>query len=150
MQFLKKLFIKIFGIKLYLTFISKIFIWLTSKGYLKKKYPKLFFLEKIIKKGDTCIDIVANLGYYSVKMSKLCGADGKVYSVEPIPMVNEIWRKNIRKSGISNFELLPYALGAEQGTVKMGMPERNGLVHHGMSRIVSSTNEKYATLLKCR
>jgi FkbM family methyltransferase len=148
MTFLRKLFIKIFGIELYLTFISKIYIWLTSKGYYKKNYPELFFLEKIIKNGDTCIDIGANLGYYSVKMSKLCGATGKVYSVEPIPLFNKIWEKNVKKSGFPNLELLPYALGAEQGTVKMGMPEKNGLVHHGMTKIISSTNEKYATLFE--
>ena len=143
MKLLRKLFIKILGIKLYLTFISKVYVYLTKKGCLKQKYPELFFLHKIIKPGDTCIDIGANLGYYSTKMSVLCGAKGKVYAVEPVPLFYSIWKKNIKQSGISNLELFPFALGNSEGTIQMGMPEKDGLAHHGMTKIASTSNETF-------
>jgi len=143
MNLLRKIFIKVLGIKLYLTFISKVYVCLTKNGFLKSKYPELFFLHKIIKPGDNCIDIGANLGYYSTKMSILTGKDGKVYAVEPVPMFYTIWGKNIKQSGIQNLELFPYALGSSEGVIQMGMPEKDGLAHHGMTKVASTSNETF-------
>ena len=148
MNILRKVFIKLFGIQLYLSFISKVYVFLTGKGLLKSKYPELFFLHNIIKQGDTCIDIGANLGYYSTKMSVLCGAQGKVYAVEPVPMFYSIWKKNVKQSGISNLELFPYALGSSEGVIQMGMPEKEGLAHHGMTKVANSANEHYVSFFE--
>jgi len=143
MNLLRKIFIKVLGIQLYLTFISKVYVCMTKKGFLKKKYPELFFLHKIIKTGDTCIDIGANLGYYSTKMSILCGKNGKVFAVEPVPMFYNIWSKNVKQSKISNLELFPFALGSSEGVIQMGMPEKDGLAHHGMTKVASTSNETF-------
>ena len=146
MNLLRKIIIKVLGIQLYLTIISKVYVFLTTKGCMKKKYPELFFLHKIIKSGDTCIDIGANLGYYSTKMSILCGTGGHVYAVEPVPMFYSIWAKNVKQSGIQNLELFPFALGCSEGVVQMGMPEKNGLAHHGMTKVTNSSNETFVKL----
>lgn len=143
MKLLRKIIIAVFGIECYIKLASKVYIYLIAKGKLKSQYPEIFYLEKIIKPGYTCIDIGANLGYYSVVMSKLTGKNGKVLAVEPVPLFYNIWKKNIKASGINNLELFPYALGSENTTVKMGMPERDGLLHHGMTKIVTSANENY-------
>src|ERR1035437_1464796 len=143
MDALRKIFIKLLGIRLYLSFISNIYVSLTKRGFLKTKYPELFFLHTIIKPGDTCIDIGANLGYYSTKMSVLCGSTGKVYAVEPVPLFYTIWKKNTKQSGISNLELFPYALGSSEGVIQMGMPEKDGLAHHGMTKVASTSNETF-------
>jgi len=143
MKTIRKVCIKVLGIRCYLSFISSIYVALTKKGYLSAKYPELFFLEKIIKKGDYCIDIGANLGYYSVKMSALCGQQGKVFAVEPVPMFYTIWKKNVKQSGLQNLELFPYALGSSEGVIQMGMPEKDGLAHHGMTKVASTSNETF-------
>jgi len=143
MRELRKIFIKLVGIRLYLTIISKVYVCLTKKGFLKRKYPELFFLHKIIKSGDTCIDIGANLGYYSTKMSVLCGINGKVYAVEPVPMFYTIWKKNVKQSCVNNLELFPYALGSSEGVIQMGMPEKDGLAHHGMTKVANTSNETF-------
>ncbi len=106
-------------------------------------YPEIHFLKTIVKKGDFCIDIGANLGYYSTILSRIAGERGHVYAVEPIPLFNEIWKRNTKLSGYDNLTLLPYALGEKEGMVKMGTPERNGVLHHGMTRIVSSADDNY-------
>ena len=111
---------------------------------MQKKYPELFFLKRIIKPGFTCIDIGANLGYYSTFLSKLTGPTGKVLAVEPVPLFQEIWKENVLASGVKNLELLPYALGGENTTIQMGTPLRNGLMHHGMTKVVGSAEEEYA------
>ncbi len=143
MKTIRKILFKLLGYKKTLSILSKIYIHLINAGFLKTKYPELFYLKKIIKPGDTCIDIGANLGYYSVQMSKLTGINGKVYSVEPVPMFNQIWTNNVKLSGIKNLQLMPYALGQTDCTVKMGMPERDGIAHHGMTKIVSTAADKY-------
>jgi len=141
MKIVRKLILSIFGLKGYLQLISKVYISMVSGGMLKKKYPELFYLETLLKEGYTCIDIGANLGYYSTKMSKLVGKTGAVHAVEPVPLFYSIWKKNTK--GLSNTTLYPYALGENEGAVKMGMPEKDGILHHGMTKVASSSDEQY-------
>jgi FkbM family methyltransferase len=143
MKAIRKILVKILGIKGFIKLASKTYLLLVKNGFLKKKYPELFFLQEFIKDGSTSIDIGANVGYYSYFLSKYSGSNGKVYAVEPIPMFGEIWIKNTRKTGYKNLTLYPYALGAENTLVKMGIPEVDGVLHHGMTKIVSTREEKY-------
>lgn len=143
MKFIRKILLKILGLKCFLKLISSIYITLVNKGFLKKKYPELFYLKEIVKPNDVCIDIGANVGYYSIFLSKIVGRSGKVYAIEPIPLFAEIWKKNVKRSKINNLELYNYALGGTEENVKMGIPEVNGVLHHGMTKIVSTREEKY-------
>jgi FkbM family methyltransferase len=143
MKFIRKILYKLLGLKGFVSLVSRIYLLLVKKGFLKKKYPELFFLEKIIKPGFTCIDIGANVGYYSVMLARYSGLDGKVFAVEPIPVFAEIWKKNLKRSGYKTPELFVCALGGEEKNVKMGVPQRDGVVHHGMTKIVGTANEKY-------
>ncbi|MDQ3289985.1 MAG: FkbM family methyltransferase [Bacteroidota bacterium] len=144
MKAIRKLLVKFLGFEGYIRLVSKIYLQLVGAGLLAKNYPELFFLKKIIRPGFYCLDIGANLGYYSTFLSKLAGPQGKVLAVEPVPMFQEIWRDNVKASGVSNLELLPYALGGENTRIQMGTPERDGLLHHGMTKVTSSADEKYA------
>ncbi len=146
MKLVKKILLGILGIEGYIKLASRVYIWLVLHGFLRKKYPELFYLEQIVKPGSVVIDIGANLGYYSVKLSKLAGENGKVYAVEPIQMFYNVWKNNVKNSGFDNLQLCPYALGSETKTVQMGMPEKEGLLHHGMTKITSLAQEKYVQL----
>lgn len=143
MKHIRNFLYRILGLQLYLRLISKIYISCVSLGMWKKKYPELFYLDTIIKPGFTCIDIGANLGYYSSRMAKLTGNNGKVYAIEPIPLFGEIWKKNVCPKLNTHVQLLPFALGKDSGIVQMGIPEKNGRVHHGMTKIASSAQETY-------
>lgn len=143
MKFIRKILLKILGLKCFLKLISSIYITLVKQGFLKKKYPELFYLTEIVKPNDVCIDIGANVGYYSIFLSKIVGKTGKVYAIEPIPLFAEIWKKNVKRSKVNNLELYNYALGGTEENVKMGIPEVNGVLHHGMTKIVSTREEKY-------
>ena len=143
MKLIRNILLKILGLKRFLKFISSIYISLVKMGFLKKKYPELFFLNEIIKPNDICIDIGANVGYYSIFLSKIIGESGKVLAVEPIPLFAEIWNKNVKRSKIKNLEMYNCALGGTEEIVKMGIPEVNGVLHHGMTKIVSTKEEKY-------
>ncbi|RSK42878.1 FkbM family methyltransferase [Hymenobacter perfusus] len=145
MKQLRKLLVSTLGFERYIRLVSRVYLRLVGAGWGRKKYPELFFLEQLIKPGFVCIDIGANLGYYSVALSRLVGAGGTVLAVEPIPDFQAIWQDNVRLSGHQNLTLLPYALGGENTTVQMGTPERNGLLHHGMTKVAASNPaEHYA------
>ena len=143
---LRRLLVKALGFEAYIRLVSKIYVQLVGAGLLARKYPELFYLKKIIKPGFYCLDIGANLGYYSTFLSKLAGPQGRVLAVEPVPVFQEIWRDNVKASGVLNLQLFPYALGGENTRIQMGTPERDGLLHHGMTKITTSAPEKYARL----
>lgn len=146
MKTIKKLLYKILGLKSYLQVVSRIYIKYIQLGFGKKKYSELHYLKDIVKPGFICIDIGANVGYYSFFMSKLCGEKGKLFAIEPIPVFAEVWKKNVSNSKINNITLYQCALGGENKNVKMGMPMIDGVVHHGMTRIVSVEDSSYEKL----
>lgn len=143
MKFIRKIIYSILGFKLYLKLVSKTYLKLILNGKLKKEYPEIHFLKNIVKAGDTVIDIGANLGYYSTVLSKIVKNEGTVYAVEPIPLFGEIWKKNVRLSKINNLVLFPFALGNSESIVQMGIPKKDGVIHHGMTKITSTAHEEY-------
>lgn len=69
-------------------------------------YPLVYFLgefeaaithvfNNIIKPGDICLDIGANLGWYTTLLQGLVGENGKVYAFEPVPGSYELLKKNV-------------------------------------------------------
>ena len=143
MKAIRAILLGVLGLKRYLIIISKCYIFFVNKGFWRTRYPELFFLDSIIRKGQTCIDIGANLGYYTTRLSALVGEQGKVYAVEPIPLFGEIWKKNVCPHKNPQVVLLPYALGEKEQKVTMGIPHKNGRLHHGMTKIASSAPDSY-------
>mgnify|MGYP003296333846 CR=1 FL=1 len=79
------------------------------------EYPH--FLKRLVAKGDTVLDIGANLGYYSRILSRLVGSSGRVFAVEPVAPIMGVLRHNLRHC--KNVEILPYALGEEEREIVM-------------------------------
>jgi FkbM family methyltransferase len=51
--------------------------------------------SRIIRKGDTCVDIGANRGYFTLLFSRLTGPSGRVHAFEPGPGALSKLRKNL-------------------------------------------------------
>jgi FkbM family methyltransferase len=88
-------------------------------------------LKKIIKPTDICIDIGANIGYYTILLSKL----GKwVHAFEPEPSNYKILEKNVALNNITNVTL------DNRAVTNSEIPTKLYLCHdsHGMHRIFSS------------
>ncbi|HOY38508.1 MAG: FkbM family methyltransferase [Bacteroidales bacterium] len=145
MKFIRKLLYKFLRIENYLRLVSSVYLLLIKAGFYKRKYPEIFFLKQIIKEGDVCLDIGANLGYYSWFISKFCGKDGKLIAVEPVPLFGKIWLRNMKSSKFANFRLESCALGSENTRVKMATPEVNGVLHHGMTHVVNEGEAQQST-----
>lgn len=118
-NYIKLALFKFLGFEKYLSLLSQLYFIAYKIGVLKfsKAYQYHYYLKKIIKKGDTIIDIGANLGYYSVLFAKWTGPSGMVHSVEPVPPVFKILKKNVRN--FQNVVLYPIALGGENKAIQM-------------------------------
>jgi FkbM family methyltransferase len=72
-------------------------------------------LQRTLRPGDVCVDVGANLGYYTVLASKLVGPAGHVYALEPEAGTYDSLRGNLELNGARNVTALPIAAGAEEG-----------------------------------
>ncbi|MEM1051509.1 MAG: FkbM family methyltransferase, partial [Pseudomonadota bacterium] len=62
--------------------------YMIADGYWEYWLSKHF--ARVINKGDTILDIGANLGYYSILAGALTGKHGRVVAVEPNPELSEL------------------------------------------------------------
>lgn len=67
------------------------------------------------------IDVGANIGYFSCLMSKLAGPNGKVLAVEPEPNNLKLLEQNLKINRLTNVTVHPCALGAAEGSAKLGI-----------------------------
>lgn len=140
-KYFRSLLLKTLGTQTYLEFVSAAYIRLIQAGLLRKKYPELFYLKELIKPGFICVDIGANVGYYSVFLSQFAGKTGHVYSVEPVPLFANIFVKNTGQFALQNITLYQCALGAERKKVKLATPMVEGVFRHGLTKIVEGEGE---------
>lgn len=86
---------------------------LQEKGFYQKSYG--FMLEAFAGslEGKTVVDVNANIGYWTLMLSKLVGSEGTVISIEPAQWNFGVLTENIRRCGWANNVI----------------PLRNALVH---------------------
>jgi FkbM family methyltransferase len=60
------------------------------------------YFARQINRGDTVIDIGANLGYYSILAADLVGETGRVLAVEPNPELFQLLSSSVALNGFSN------------------------------------------------
>ena len=84
--------------------------------------PDLAVVMQLVRPGDRAIDLGANVGFYTLFLSRAVGADGLVCAVEPVPPTHELLAYNARKLGLHNVRLLQCAASGEEGTVTMQIP----------------------------
>ncbi len=76
--------------------------------------------RRIIEPGDVCLDIGANIGWYTTLFQKLVGAKGRVHAFEPVPHIFERLERNVKLSSPpDNVTLNTLALGNEAKDVDL-------------------------------
>lgn len=134
-NFVQKTAFKVLGLENYLHFTQSFFFILYRSGMLKSNdtYKHHYFDREIINKGDTVIDIGANLGYYTKLFSNWIGNTGKIYAVEPIDIYNKINKSNNKNQ--KNIVFLPFALGLEEKEVELVTSLNNGAYSTGLPHV---------------
>lgn len=75
--------------------------------------------KKVVKEGNTVVDLGANIGYFTLLAAKLVGKKGKVYSFEPEPRNYNYLLKNIALNGYDNVFATQKAVSDETGKAKL-------------------------------
>lgn len=89
------------------------------RDYEKENFE---FFRRVASKGITCLDIGAHIGLYSVFMNK--HADAKVFSFEPTPTSQEVFRdmQKVNKCG-DLVTLIPAAVSDKSGKASFYITE---------------------------
>lgn len=108
--------------------------------------------KKVVKKGDTVVDLGANIGYFSLLAARLVGSEGKVYAFEPEPMNYELLLKNIELNGYDNIVPVPKAVSNVSGTIRFFLHSKDTGAHtiyqplHGEREFKESIEVQAVTL----
>ena len=93
--------------------------------------PDLALSLRLVRAGDSVIDLGANIGLYTLHLSRRVGPEGAVLSVEPIPETFDVLVWVARQLGLSNVRLLNAAASATSGSVRMNVPrDPRGLANY--------------------
>src|SRR6266853_6141716 len=76
-------------------------------------------IRRLVKAGDYCIDVGANLGYYTISLATWVGPRGLVVAFEPFPGNFAILEKNVYLNQLQNVILEPSALSDCKGSLQL-------------------------------
>jgi FkbM family methyltransferase len=77
-------------------------------------------LAEFVKPGDIAIDVGANVGHYTRRLSEVVGPTGRVIAFEPFPETFAMLAGNV--CGMTNVSLLNVAASDKFGMVSMDIP----------------------------
>jgi len=98
----------------------------------------LAMLKNLVHEGDQVLDIGANIGVYTMFLSRYVGPEGQVYSFEPIPETFQFLENNIKKLNLKNVTALNTAVSNYSGKVLMEVPKYdNGGDNYYEAKIVT-------------
>jgi FkbM family methyltransferase len=76
-------------------------------------------IRRVVMAGDCCMDVGANLGYYTISMANWVGSHGLVVAFEPFPANFETLKRNVHLNRLQNVILEPAALSNRNGSLRL-------------------------------
>lgn len=80
---------------------------------------ELIIAGRLALPGSCAFDVGANVGLFSLDLSRAVGPGGRVIAIEPLPSTVEVLRSNLHGSGCLNVEVVQAAAGAAAGKVQL-------------------------------
>lgn len=84
--------------------------------------PEYGILDSLISHGDWAIDIGANIGHYTKKLSDLVGPKGRIIALEPVPETFSFLAGNVQLFKYHNVSLFNVAASDQIAVVGMSIP----------------------------
>ena len=84
--------------------------------------PSVLAVLCFVEDGSIAWDVGANIGLWTLLMSRRVGGRGHVVAFEPIPTTAMRLRENLGLSTAQSVTVVQTALGSEVGTAKMYVP----------------------------
>jgi FkbM family methyltransferase len=105
-------------------------------GGYEQHFADLFRL--LVKSGDRCVDVGANVGVHTVRLARLAGPAGRVIAIEPDPDLARRATRNLQLNGLANVRLVNAAASDRAGEMSLYRPgpadtnrARASLLPHG-------------------
>lgn len=92
-------------------------------GHFVSPEPEFRELDRWVRPGDWVLDVGANVGHYTARLSELVGAEGRVVAFEPIPETFAMLAAVASSCPAGNVTLVNAAASDRTGTVAMDVPE---------------------------
>lgn len=80
-------------------------------------------LQEWLAPGDVAIDIGANLGTYTMRMSEIVGRSGRVYAFEPVPQTFATLTRLLSVADCTNVTALNLACSDRNAIVSISVPD---------------------------
>lgn len=82
-------------------------------------------MRRLLRAGDTFVDVGANVGYLSGVAAQCVGETGRVFSFEPMPDHHARLQKCIAMNPSLQWQAFQHAIGAEEGEASLVVSRRN-------------------------
>jgi len=93
-------------------------------------------LDRLVVDGDWVLDVGANIGHYTARLSRLVGRTGRVIAFEPVPATFELLAANIARLPNGNVTLLNAAASDATRTAGISLPKfESGLTNFYMAKL---------------
>ena len=90
-------------------------------GCFEPHFAELFSL--LIRPGDRCVDVGANIGLHTVRLAKLAGRGGVVTAIEPDPGLARRIERNLMLNDLANVRVVNAAASDRAGPVTLHRPD---------------------------
>ncbi len=118
------------------------FSWQLARGKFTTDEPEYRMLHRLVQPGDWVVDIGANVGHYTRRLSELVGPTGRVFAFEPVPETFSLLAANARRFPHDNVTLINAALSDHSEVVGMTLPKySNGLVNYYEAQVVPAAGD---------
>lgn len=110
--------------------------WQIRRGRFASDEADFHMLGRLVKAGETVLDIGANVGRYTLRLSELVGLGGRVFAFEPVGETFEILAANARRAAYENVTLVNVAVSSHPHTARLVLPtDEAGFAAHYFARV---------------
>lgn len=109
--------------------------------------PEYGLLPQLVSPGDWVVDVGANVGHYTKRLSELVGDHGRVLAFEPIPTTFSLLSANVQLFAHPNVSLFNAAVSDHIDEVGMSVPNfASGLTNYYEAHLSSGADRALSVL----
>ena len=86
-------------------------------------------VQALLGPGQVALDIGANIGYFTIEMSRIVGDEGSVVAFEPTVYYRDVLVRNLEENKIRNCQIVPYGLSNEDAQMDAHIGDSSATLH---------------------
>jgi FkbM family methyltransferase len=109
------------GVRLFIDLSDHVIGLNILRGHYEQ--DEIRFVRRLLKPGDSAIDVGAHIGFFAMHMAAAVGPDGRVYAFEPFDANADLLERSIGENGfVERVRFQRAAVGAAPGTAMLTFP----------------------------